>query len=643
MSTSSAPDPSSNLLLGATPGEPGDWNFLVFAREMRRVEVVCEEASTPLVELKRCGRGYYAGTLHGVHEGARYRYRLNGEVELADPSSRHQPEGVRGPSALFDPSTHLWSDSGFVAGPLSRAIIYEFHVGTFTREGTLDAAASLLPYLAELGVTAVEPMPLAQFSGVRNWGYDGVFPFAIQSSYGGPAGLQRFVDECHRYGVSVILDVVYNHLGPEGNILARYGPYFSDLYRTPWGGAINYDGPGSDEVRRYFIENALRWFSEFHVDALRLDAIQGIIDLTARPFLVELVEATEALSKRLGRPLGLIAESADNNPMVTTPRGEGGIGFDSQWNDDFHHALQALLTGERAAYYSDFGSLADLGTAISHGFVFEGQYSSFRDRRHGGPLPSHHPERLVVFSQNHDQVGNRPFGDRLSSLVDLSRQRLAAAALLLSPQVPLLFMGEEYGEVAPFPYFVDHEDEALLEAVRRGRALEFQGLFESDGDQRPYLDPSALETFAQAYLDRDLRFKADHAELFALYRRLIELRRSEPLLCDGTAEIAVDVAQDSGLLSVVRTASIASGRSHPLRPARLLVSLHFGSNEVALKFPPAPEGWVRLLDSSSRLIGGSGKELPLFLGADRLATSGASLLLDAGAFCVYRTREQEYS
>ncbi|HEY1763145.1 MAG TPA: malto-oligosyltrehalose trehalohydrolase, partial [Acidimicrobiales bacterium] len=387
-----------------------------------------------------------------------------------------------------------------------------------------------LDSLADLGVTAVELMPVAQFPGGRNWGYDGVFAFAAQNTYGGARELQRFVDVCHHRGLAVILDVVYNHLGPEGNVLGEFAPYFNDVYQTPWGPALNFDGAGSDDVRDYFWLNARQWFEDFHIDALRLDAVHAILDTSATPFIAELSQRSHDLGQQLARRCDLIAESAANDPRVVTPLTSGGVGTDAQWNDDFHHSLHVALTGEHSGYYEDYDGASDLARAMNEGFVLQGEYSAFRGHRHGAPSASIPPERFVVFAQNHDHVGNRPRGDRLVAMVGTERAALAAALVVLSPNVPLLFMGEEYGETAPFPYFVDHSDPALIESVREGRAHEFSDLAGATG----VFDPASADTFEAAILNHDLRHEDGHRELFDLYQRLIALRRSTPALRHST-------------------------------------------------------------------------------------------------------------
>jgi maltooligosyltrehalose trehalohydrolase len=562
----------------------------VWAPLVGRVEVEIEPDGRR-VALRAGERGYHSAEIGGVAAGARYRLVLDGSHRRPDPASRFQPEGPAGPSEVVDPRAFEWHDEGWTGLQLSELMIYELHVGTFSREGTFDGIVPHLDDLRELGVTAVELMPVAQFPGERNWGYDGVDPFAVQNSYGGPDGLKRLVDACHTRGLALILDVVYNHLGPEGNHLGEFGPYFSEWYHTPWGRAINFDGPGSDEVRRFFIENALRWFGEYHVDALRLDAIHGVVDLSAHPFLQELGEETRRLEARLGRGLLLIAESDLGNPRVVDRPERGGLALDGQWSDDFHHALQALLTGERNGYYEDFGTLEHLAKAYRHGYVFEGQYSRFRDRRHGASAAHIPPERFVVFDQNHDQVGNRLLGERLAVLVDFGSLKLAAACVLLSPFVPLLFMGEEYGELAPFRYFVSHTDPELVEAVRKGRAAEFEG-FAWPGEAP---DPQAEETFLRCRLDHALKDKDQHRQLRALYRELLRLRREVPALRNPTKEQLRVFVDEPG-----RTILLHRGTEHD----EAVVALRFAAEPGPI--PVAGEGWTKVLDTADERWAGPG-------------------------------------
>src|SRR5438128_2129086 len=469
--------------------------------------------------------GYHQVTVEKLPRGARYKYRLATGKELPDPVSRYQPEGVHGPSEAVDPRFD-WQDQHWPGLPIENYIIYELHAGTFTTEGTFEAALRHLDDLVNIGITAVEIMPVAQFPGTRNWGYDGVFPFAVQNSYGGPLALKRVVNACHERGLSVILDVVYNHLGPEGNYLSVFAPYFTDAYKTPWGNAINFDGPYSHGVRDYFINNALHWLEHYHMDGLRLDATHASLDHIARHFFQQLADAVADFARRQGRKRLLIAESDLDDCRVTTPIEAGGYSIDAQWSDDFHHSLHTLLTGERHGYYEDFGDIEHLAKAYREGFVYSWQYSPHRKRLHGSSssdLPGH---RFVVYSANHDQVGNRMLGERLASLIPFEAQKLAACAVMLSPNVPLLFMGEEYGERAPFLYFISHTDEPLVAAVRAGRKAEFAA-FKWRGEPP---DPQSIETFRQSTLRWERRTSGRHQTMLAFYASLIQLRKMTPAL-----------------------------------------------------------------------------------------------------------------
>jgi maltooligosyltrehalose trehalohydrolase len=506
------------------------------------VEILDRRERVPLHETVD---GAFAGVAR-CGPGSRYVYVLDGDVVRADPASRWQPEGVHGPSRVVDLGDHDWNDDSFGPVPLSDAVLYELHVGTFTKGGTFASAVASLDDLVALGITAVEVMPIAQFPGARNWGYDGVFPFAVQNSYGGPAAFQDFVGACHERGLAVVLDVVYNHLGPEGNVLPDFAPYLTERYRTPWGPAVNLDGSDSDGVRSYLVENALQWFVDFHVDGLRLDAVHELIDRSARPFLADLASAVHDYGERTGRTAWLIAESADNDPRVVSDQALGGLGLDAQWNDDFHHAVHVALTGEQSGYYGDYEGPPDVARAMDHGFVYQGQRSAFRRRRHGAPSTALQPNRFVDFVQNHDQVGNRAEGERLSALVKPEQVRLAAALVALAPGIPLLFMGEEYAETAPFAYFIDHGDPALIAAVRRGRAQE-HGRSEVDA-----LDPADPETFERCVLTPQLRLEPGHRELWLLYQSLLALRSAEPAL--RRAERAWTVAHaEASVVSLIRT------------------------------------------------------------------------------------------
>ena len=608
--------------LGAVPIDEGRTQFTVWAPGRHRVRLALSGPDRVL-DLARLGGGYHGGVVEGCGAGSRYQYLLDEEGPFADPASRSQPEGVHGPSEVVDLGAHQWGDAAHRPRPLSEHVISEVHVGALTAEGTLDGAIAVLDDLVEVGVSAVELMPLAQFPGSRNWGYDGVFPCAVQNSYGGASGLQRFVDASHLRGLDVILDVVYNHLGPEGNVFAAYGPYFTDRYRTPWGPAINFDGPWSNDVRAYFIQNALQWFSEYHIDGLRLDAVHEIIDRTAIPFLSELAEAVRDQGDRLRRRGALIAESADNNPAIVTPISSGGYGMDAQWNDDFHHALHAAVTGERAGYYVDFGPVADIATSMDEGFVYQGEFSRFRERNHGAPSFDIPPERFVVFAQNHDHIGNRPKGDRLVTLVSLPQAQLAAALVLLAPGVPLLFMGEEYGDPAPFPYFIDHGDPELVQAVRAGRAREFADI--AGASEVP--DAAAEATFLAAKLDRSLLRHGDHGHRWALHHALIGLRRSHRAFQSSTrsrarAYCAADVVtlvRSDHADAVAALFNVSAEAVDAVLPATPL-------NPAAAEGGP---GWTKVLDSEAPEFGGAGTMLPLE------CAPGHAARLGPWGFCVY--------
>ncbi|MGA7922452.1 MAG: malto-oligosyltrehalose trehalohydrolase, partial [Thermoplasmata archaeon] len=483
--------------LGVLLGHGGRARIRVWAPSHRNVALRILTPAERVIPLQSEPHGYHTAEVDGIEAGATYRVQLRKNLERADPASRSQPSGVNGPSSIVDPNSFPWTDSHWSGLHLDEFVFYELHIGCFTPEGTFRSAIPELARLREIGFTAVEVMPVAEFPGGRNWGYDGVFPFSVQHTYGGPDAFKRFIDASHRAGLAVVLDVVYNHVGPEGNHFSDFGPYFSDRYRIPWGQAINFDGPGSDEVRRYFIENALRWFTEFHIDALRLDAVHAIFDGSANPFLAELGDIVHTEAKRMGsRSYFLIAESDLNDPRLLRDREEGGFGLDAQWADDFHHALHALVTQEGAGYYSDFGDWRQLSTAFERPFVYAGEHSPYRERRHGHPPTGLPRERFVVCAQNHDQVGNRARGDRLSSIVSFERWKAAVGATFLSPYLPLAFMGDEYAEHRPFPFFTDYSDPDLQQGVLRGRQQEFA---EFGWPPEAIPDPQSPRTYEEAH------------------------------------------------------------------------------------------------------------------------------------------------
>jgi maltooligosyltrehalose trehalohydrolase len=582
--------------LGATYVGGEICHFRVWAPLIQKVELHLLTPQERFVPMKPKERGYHEASVDGYEPGGLYFYRLESDKERPDPASHFQPQGVHGPSQLMD-LRFEWEDSCWFGLPLEDYIIYEIHVGTFTSEGTFDAIIPYLPRLADLGITALELMPVAQFPGNRNWGYDGVYPFAVQNSYGGPMGLKRLVNACHNHRMAVILDVVYNHLGPEGNYLGDFGPYFTERYKTAWGLALNFDGPHSDEVRDFFIENALYWIAEFHMDALRLDAVHSIRDHSPLPFLEELSEKVHRQAKLLNRQVYVIPESASNDARLIRSRELGGYGLDAQWNDDFHHSLHVILTGERTGYYEDYGEIGQLAKAFREGFVYSGERSSFRRRRHGSSSRETPAHRFVVFAQNHDQVGNRMRGERLSQLLDLESLKLAAGVVILSPFIPLLFMGEEYGETAPFQYFTSHSDSNLVEAVRRGRRAEFAA-FQWEGELP---DPQDEATFLRARLNLNLREQGQHKVLVEFYGELIRIRKALPALALLSKEHMQVAGYEKEQVLFVRRSS---------GDDEVFMAFHFGAGEISLSTPLPAGRWRKLLDSEDKRWQGDGSSVP---------------------------------
>jgi len=502
------------------------------------------------------GGGWWSVVAPDLGAGDDYSFAIDGGDGLPDPRSAWQPQGVLGPSRLVDHGSFAWHDDNWRGVPVAGRVLYELHIGTFTPEGTFDAAALRLPDLVEFGIDVIELMPVAAFDGDRGWGYDGVALYAVHEPYGGPEGLKRFVDAAHRLGLGVALDVVYNHLGPSGNVLGRYGPYFTGEHQTPWGSAVNLDGPGSDEVRAFLIDNALAWLRDYHVDGLRLDAVHALADDRATHVLEELAIEVQSLGARLGRAVFLIAEYDRNDPRLITSREAGGYGLDAQWCDDVHHAIHATLTGERQGYYCDFGSLATLGKALSGGFVHDGTYSAFRERGHGRPfdrsrVPGH---RLVAYAQTHDQVGNRATGERISSLIPVERLHIAAALVLTSAFTPMIFMGEEWGASTPWQYFASFADPQLSRAVTEGRRAEFA---DHGWDTTEVPDPVDPATAQRSILDWAEREAAEHAELLDWHRRLIRLRREMPDLADGRLDRVVCSYDEAAGWFVMRRGGLA--------------------------------------------------------------------------------------
>jgi maltooligosyltrehalose trehalohydrolase len=599
---------------GASVRPDGGASFALWAPAATQIAVRFPADGTE-APLARRNQGIFEATVERVPPGTDYHYRVDGR-DLPDPVSRHQPAGVHGPSRVVDPGAFRWTDADWRGLTMAELVLYELHVGTFTSAGTFDAVVPYLGGLRELGVTALELMPVAEFPGARNWGYDGVALYAPQSTYGGPEGLRRLVDAAHGAGLGVILDVVYNHLGPEGNYLGAFGPYFTDRYRTPWGAALNLDGPESDEVRAYFVDNARYWVTEFHLDGLRLDAVHAIVDTSAVSILAELAAAVHAQAEALGRRVVVIAESDLNDPRLVRAPERGGHGLDGQWSDDFHHAVHAALTGERTGYYVDFGGVAPIAKALRDRQVYDGQRSIYRRRRHGAPATDVPRERFVVCAQNHDQVGNRALGERLAALVPFPACKLAAALLLLSPYVPLLFMGEEYGETNPFLYFTSYGDPALAEAVREGRRQEF-ARFAWSGEVP---DPQAESTFTRSRLERARANEPEHAALLVLYRDLLALRRQCAALRPGAAEVTVAAGATAEWVAWMLT--------RPATPG-LLAACNLGAQPVEVALAEAgARRWRLELSTDDPRYGGAGGVLPA-----RLA--GGSLPLSARAAAVY--------
>jgi maltooligosyltrehalose trehalohydrolase len=602
----------------------GECEFTVWSPTLNSVAV---QILTPqqVIPLKPQTGGYWQAKVSDVYPSTLYKYIVNDENASADPASQYQPEGVHGPSQVVDHHFE-WTDAGWTGVSLESMIFYELHVGTFTPEGNFTAIIPRLADLRELGINAIEIMPISQFPGdthieaslaYRNWGYDGVYPFAVQNSYGSPADLKQLVNACHEHGIAVVLDVVYNHFGPEGNYTGQFAPYFTKTYKTPWGNAMNFDDAHSQGVRNYFIQNALYWLREFHIDALRLDAIQAIYDLGAKHFLWELAEAVHSFSQGQTWKRHLIAESDLNNPQIIRPPELGGYGIDAQWSDDFHHALHALLTGDRQGYYEDFGQCADLAKAYQDTFVYDWKYAPHRKRFHGISCRDRPLSQFAVCIQNHDQIGNQMKGDRLWQRLSFEGLKLAAGAVLLSPYLPLLFMGEEYGETAPFMYFVSHSDLDLIQAVRAGRKQEFAA-FHYDEDPP---DPESAETFLRCKLNWQLRNECKHKVLLDWHRQLINLRKSHPVLLNQDRNCIDAISDEDKQLVIVRRWCESS---------ELVFVMNFNSSPMTVTLPILHDA-QKLLDSADMSWNGPGSQALEYLSAgEELILQPTSLVLYEG-------------
>ena len=536
--------------------------FRVWAPRATTVTLRCAEGAHPM---ERSEDGWWRCE-QSADADAMYGYSIDGGNPLPDPRSPWQPEGVHGLSRTVDHATFCWTDAGWNAPPISSAVIYEMHIGTFTAEGTFDSAIGRLEHLVRLGISHVELMPVCEFPGNRGWGYDGVDLYAPHHAYGGPDGLKRFVNAAHSEGLAVLLDVVYNHLGPAGNYLAQYGPYFSDRHQTPWGQAVNFDGGDSDAVRRFFCDNALMWLRDYHFDGLRLDAIHTIYDSSAVHILEQLAAEVKELEAHLSRRLVLIAESDLNNPRVVTSREAGGYGIDAQWSDDFHHALHTVLTGERFGYYQDFGTLADLAKALRQAFVYDGRYSKFRHREHGRRPERLPGSRFLGYLQTHDQIGNRAKGERIGHSVSVGRLKIGAALVLCAPFIPMLFQGEEFAASAPFLYFTDHHDPEMGRAVSEGRRIEFAAFGWNYGE---IPDPQDAATFAQSKLDWSEMEREPHRGILDWYGRLIALRKSLPDLSDGRLDKVETKFDEGGQWLLLRRSEIALACNFSREPRKM--------------------------------------------------------------------------
>jgi maltooligosyltrehalose trehalohydrolase len=560
----------------------------IWAPLAEQVEVKLESVSIPL---EKDEYGYWYAVTQQLLPGALYKIAIDGNA-YPEPASLAQPKGVHEHSAAIDLQSFTWTDDQWDNIPLEEYIIYELHTGTFSSEETFKGVENKLDYLKELGVTAIEIMPVAQFPGSRNWGYDGVFPFAVQSSYGGAEGLQQLVNACHTKGIAVILDVVYNHLGPEGNYFGSFGPYFTNKYNTPWGNAINFDDAYCDGVRRYFIENALMWLRDFHIDALRLDAVHAIKDFSPMHILREIKEHVDELQKQSGKQHYLVVELDLNDNRFINPIDAEGYGMDAQWVDEFHHALRVTAGGEITGYYADFNGIEHLAKSYRDAYVYDGQYSHHRKKMFGIKADTNKGQQFVVFSQNHDQVGNRMLGERTSQLVSFEMQKLMAAAVLVSPYLPLLFMGEEYAEPNPFLYFVSHTDAELAEAVRQGRKQEFAA-FHAAGEAP---DPVSEETFQRSKLQWNSLQQQKHQTMFLYYKELIRIRKETPVLKTLNREnVTVEVHREENVLTLTRR--------H--KEQTVLCMMNFSQQTQCVKVPGTANEWKKLLASHDTQWNGS--------------------------------------
>jgi maltooligosyltrehalose trehalohydrolase len=603
--------------VGAWYLDDGRCQFTVWAPLLKQVDLKLISPTPQVLPMQPLERGYWQIEVD-ASPGTQYLYRLNGKLERPDPASSYQPEGVHQASAIVDHQAFTWTDQNWQGVALEDYIIYELHVGTFTPEGTFDAIIPRLERLKALGITAIELMPVAQFPGDRNWGYDGVYPYAVQHSYGGVDGLKRLVDACHQHELAVVLDVVYNHVGPEGNYLADFAAqYFNPKYHPIWGTALNFDDSYCDPVREYFLDNAMYWFEYFHIDALRLDAIQGIYDLSAKHFLAALADRTAEMAQKLGRKLLLTAESDLNDVKVIRSQERGGYGLDAQWNDDYHHAVHTLITGEQQLYYKDFGSIQDLEKSLREGFIYSGQYSPDRKRCHGNSAIAEPAYRLIVHSQTHDQVGNRILGERMTKLTSFEGLKLTAGAILLSPFLPFLFMGEEYAEEAPFFYFISHSDQELIAAVRKSKDEEFK----LAGVETDSYDPQAPETMHQCRLNWEAQLTGKQQVMWNFYQHLIQLRKTHPALKTlDKRQLKVSSLETEKIILLHRWQD----------DRQVFYVMNFSDRPITFTPEIPAASWQKLLDSAAPDWLGSGATMP-----EKLSSS-APITIPAKSFVLYQ-------
>lgn len=560
--------------------------FVVWSPLAQTVKLIISNPFFKELVLKRKTDNYWHALVPDCSQGIHYFYKIDDHEPLPDPASVSQPSGIKGPSEVLRLTDMNWDDQEWQGIPTNSLIIYELHIGTFTLQGTFESACSKLDYLSSLGVNAIEIMPVAQFSGFRNWGYDGVFPFAVQNNYGGAFGLMNLVNECHKRGIAVILDVVYNHHGPEGNNLEAFGPYMSRKHSTPWGKAFNFDGPYCEGVRNFFIQNALMWLREFHIDGLRMDAVHAMHDNSEKNIIREISEAVLNLNNQTGKNHFLIGEVNLNDVRYTKSTDQGGYGLDIQWNDDFHHSLHVRTTGEKNGYYKDFTNSDSLFKAYKDAFVLKGQYSLFRNRKFGKPAGTTPADKFIVYSQNHDQVGNRRHGERKSTLVSFEMQKTIAVSVLLSPYVPMIFMGEEYGETNPFRFFIDLKSTYLKKMIREGREREFKMLGYKIKSEK--YDPASTETFNNSKLNWQLYFTDETSKvLLDFYKMLIKIRKNHPVFkVPDRRKLKIT---ESGKLLVLRR---WQGRN------RIIMFINFGKKGAKYKYDFENRSYFKILDTT---------------------------------------------